>query len=209
MSVEHPEDPGPVRGTSLFEFSKRFAQRDLSLRDLTGMDGAAGDGFRLLHYALEAVGAKLRHRYVPRPENREWGVSCSVASGGHWSKCLLHVPTRVFERPSRDEFEQFEICIRHIWRCLRSGKTDDIDQILVFAYKSREVSAELTLFSQQLSREHIEVVLRTWGHVSWLVRQIKQSGRQIVADDVKDLVANPETGVRGVFTVFFCLPERL
>lgn len=172
-------------------FNERFEANNLSLTELDEIDGADGDGFRLIFYALNALEGRVRPYGVRHLRYPAWTYECTLATSirSYPPVCLLHVPSSCFDKAPRSEIDRLEVALEHTWRRLRSRREGRISHILIFSWRSKKIRRGLLKLQHDFERERrILIELRTWEDVQELKSSVSHYGGQITADDLKALV---------------------
>jgi hypothetical protein len=191
-----PQQVGPSGKRSVHRlltsgFNERFERDDFSLAEFDEIEGPEGDGFRLIRYALKAVGGQPEHKQIHHLQHAAWTFRCTVATVTEPRRnriCLLHVPRSLFEKPSRNELDRFEVAVRQLWKRLRQDRDDQISQILIFSWRGHRLRSELRRLQRDFERdEQVFIEFRPWDDVMDLKNRVADYGRQFTEGDFIEL----------------------
>jgi hypothetical protein len=188
-----PQQVGPSGKPSVHRLltsrvNERFERNDYSLSQFDEIEGPEGDGSRLIRYALRAVsGYYPEHIEIRHLRHAARTFRCTVATvteprGNRI--CLLHVPRSVFEKPSRNELDRFEVAVRQFWKRLRQDDNKKISQILIFSWRGNKLRTALRQLQRDLEQdEQISIEFRPWDDVVDLKNRVADYGAQFTEDD--------------------------
>jgi hypothetical protein len=206
----NPQQPSGKRSAHQLTswFNERFENSDLSLEELDEIEGAEGDGFRLIRYALNALDVEPEHKDVKDLHKPAWTYRCTVTSliRPRHRICMLHVPRSLFNRASRNELEHLEVAVEHIWRRLQSRPEERIFKILIFSWRSRTFCRALRQLQEFERTREVLIDFRSWGDVQELKDRVTSYGKQITKDDLKTLKNDPDLGFEIEILEFFGIP---
>jgi hypothetical protein len=208
----NPQQPRPSGKRSAHQltswFNERFENSDLSLAELDEIEGAEGDGFRLIRYALNALEVEPEHKEVQHLHNPAWTYRCTVTSliQSRHRICVLHVPRSLFDQAPRNDLDRLEVAVEHIWRRLHSSHERSINKILIFSWRSRTLRRALLHLQEFERTREVLIDFRSWVDVQELIDRVKSYGRQITKNDLKALVDDPDLGFEIEILEFFGIP---